>query len=330
MSNTAFLSIGSQIRAYANLQQNNNPRARFVDWHKSLKGLHCTNPRSESYTIAVGQSLEIFNGRRDLDIDGTTEFDLTSSAVQVGRYRVTYTGEGTAPGFRISRGVDLSGESVNLNVRPDGTVIVTVDSALFGAVQIGDHVFIPGTATGDGDSPFNPINQGFWEVLGKPTSTSLQLVRLQRSDMKTLGETVDVTEPYQFEVFSADGVQVGDRIELSAGFSVSILKTYTIRAVTPMWIEFSSPSPLPDESGVLPGEDGLAVYAFAKRYIRVEADQECVVQVNGDTGESQRISPWAPADLQLAGEYTRTGPTWGLNIVNKSSTTVTVCIISVE
>jgi hypothetical protein len=300
-----------------------------VDWHKSLKGIECSNPRSESYSLAAGQTLHVFDGKRSLSLDGTTEFSLLSSPLQVGHYRIAATA-GTLPEFRTDRNVDLTGRTCAIEVRPDGTAIFDTGEPDFASVVVGDHVFIPGMATGDPVSPFNVINQGFWEVLGKPSATSLQLVRLQRDITAMYSESVSVTNLGQFIVYSAEGVQVGDRVELSAGFSAPNLKTYKVREVTPTWIGISSPVPLPDESDVAPGADGLSVYAFAKRYLRVEADQECAVLVNGDTGEKQRISPWRPGDLSLAGEYTRTGPTWSLSLVNKSATSATVCIISVE
>ncbi len=81
---------------------------------------------------------------------------------------------------------------------------------------------------------------------------------------------------------------------------------------------------------MLPTLSGLQVYNNAKRWIRIEADQEAVVKVNGDTTTTQKVLPWVAGDVNGTGEYTRAGTTFSLSILNLSLVAATVSVVSVE
>ncbi len=85
-----------------------------------------------------------------------------------------------------------------------------------------------------------------------------------------------------------------------------------------------------EEEEIAPGADGIAVYTSAKRLVYIEADQACVVQANGDTGVTQRLTPFVAGDPASVGHYSRAGVTWSLAILNQSTAALHATIITVE
>jgi hypothetical protein len=80
----------------------------------------------------------------------------------------------------------------------------------------------------------------------------------------------------------------------------------------------------------VPTATGLIFYYAAKKFIKAEADQECVLRQNGDTSDICRLSPWVAGDSSQVAEYVKAGPTWSLTVVNKSSVPLNFLLISVE
>ncbi len=100
--------------------------------------------------------------------------------------------------------------------------------------------------------------------------------------------------------------------------------------VTPEWIEFSSPGPLGEEAGVVPGTAGLIVYTNRKRFIGIRTDQEISVRYNGDTGDTNRVEPLLAGTRGMEGSDTKTGSVWKLVIFNRSSARASVKVASAE
>ncbi len=175
---------------------------------------------------------------------------------------------------------------------------------------------------------FHSGNQGFWTVLAVSEG---RIVLAREGDFEAYGETgVTVTSADQVQVYSSAGVQAGDKVEVTAGFVVSNQKTFSIVNVTSLYLEVQSSLALAEEDGVFPGVDGLLIYSSSKKFLYVEADQECAIQINGDTSSFQRVSPWVAGDTKNAGSYSRSGPTWSLSVVNRSSRTLNAVVISAE
>lgn len=326
---SATLSLYSLTLASGDATANNNPNLRFVDWKRQLAGIPVKNPKTEALQIQPGVEQLVFDGTRSTTIDGTTALDLTLSALSATKYRLTHSG-GTAPGFRTDRGLNLTGIALTLTANANGSLTVLATTGTpFTGVQVGDEVMIPGVLTGDADGPFNPINEGLWSVLGA-SGTSLTLVRPAGTDFQGMSQSATPSAASQFLAYSAAGVQVGDKLEISAGFAAPVLKTYEVTAVTSKWVEIGSTSPLAPQAGVTPGASGIQFFSSCKRFVRVEADQECAIRANGDTGSSQRVSPWVAGDPEQIGEYVKVGPTWSLRVLNRSSVTLNVTVISAE
>lgn len=328
MGNPATLTLNSQSVAYGDTTASNNPNMRYFDWKRCLNAVSVQNPTSSQYSILPGVEQLIFDGTRTITADNTTTWAVTLSTVDSNTYRFTATG-GAAPGLRTDRALTLNGASVTVAVLPNFTATLTTTVSDFTSVSPGDTLFIPGAATGDSAGPFNPLNTGYWVVLGVAGAT-VTLSRLPGASFEAWGEVVAVTANSQVQAFSSNGVQVGDKVDISSGFFGSTLKTFTVTAINAHWFEVQSTSPLAAQSGVTPGAVGIVFYTAAKRFLRIEADQECSIRLNGDTSNTNRLSPWDASNPDLVAEYVKVGPTWSLKVFNRSSVTLNVLVLAAE
>lgn len=324
------LNFTTKILAFGDSEVSSNPRLRHVDWYRDMSGMPVSDPQSESHSIAPGASKTIFDGTFASTIDGTTAFSLALSTLDASRYRITHTA-GAAPGIRTGRALTLTGITVTFVANANATMTVTVPAGPdFTSVVVGDNVFIPHTTTGDAANVISVLNAGYWEVLGKASATNITLVRPAGQDFEGISQAVALTGNAQFRAYSAAGVQIGDSVDITAGFSLSSRKTFEVVAVTDLFIEIISTTALPSETGILPGATGMVFFTTNKLFLYIEANQECAVRVNGDTGNFQRLSPPDASNALWPAQYMRRGPTWLLSIVNLSPTTVNVVVIHAE
>lgn len=325
----ATLNLYNLCLAFGDAANSSNPALKYVDWNRNQQGLAVSNPLSRGYTIPAGQEVTILDGSRALDLDGTTELDLALSPLNPSRYRMTYSG-GTDPGFRVDRGVDTTGIELTLVASVNGVLQVTAGTGTpFSAVQVGDHVFVPGTSTGDAAGPFTATNEGLWSVLAA-SSTVLQLVRPTGVDFDGASESVTPAASGDLLVYSSAGVQEDDEMDVSAGFASTAQKTYNLVAVTSKWVEFVSTSPLAEESGIVPGVAGLSIYTDVKRLLYMEADQECVVRINGDTSSRNRLEPWEAGNREQVAAFQKVGPVWSLSVLNRSQQNLNLLVVTAE
>lgn len=326
---SAILRITRSIVAFGDSSPTSNPRLRFVDWSRDLSDIQGHNPRTESHSLQPGEEKTVFDGSRTLTLDGVagpTGFSVSLVAGTTDHYRFAWT-NGNNPGFRTSRTLDVNGATVSVTLTPNNTAVMAISGGkTFAGVEAGDTLWLPSTQDNI-TSPFSVLNRGLWSVAAR-SATQLALVRLD--DFQATEETVTLTSNDQLQAFSSTGVQAGDKLEISGGFAPSTQKSFQITSVTPRYLEVFSAGLVPSESGIFPGATNFAVYSASKSYVYVEADQECVVRVNGDTGNTNRVSPWAAGDPARVGTYERTGPTRTLKVLNKSSVPMNITVISVE
>lgn len=325
----SILSLYSLTLAYSDPAQTNNPVLRNADWKRSLPAVFVKNPKTDPFMVGGGNETLIFDGTRLTSIDGTSAFDLSLSTLASDLYRITSSG-GTDPILRTARALNLNGIVTTLTVQANGSVLVTVPAGTpFSFVQAGDELMIAGVLTGDASSPFSSLNQGRWTVLAVGgAGANVTLVRPAGQDFQGVTEVVTPTTAAQVYAYSQAGVQAGDKMRLSAGFSAAARKTYVVESVTSKYVEFRSTTPLPAEAGITPGASGMQFFSMGKRFLRVEVDQEATLRINGVLGPE--LSPWAAADPQMVAEYVQVGPVWSLSIVNRSGQTLNATIISAE
>lgn len=326
-----ILRLLTKILAYDEGSFTTNPSQNYVNWAKDFTET-VEEPGGQTYQIAAGDSLTVFNGTVTTAIANDTQFTLTLSPLSADRYRFTHSG-GTAPGLRTNRNIASSGKTFTIVVNANQTISMTASvGGTFAAAQVGDILFIPGVVTGDVSSPFNSLNQGFWLVLAKDgTNTTLSLSRLEGEVFEGYSEAgVVVASNTELQVFSAAGVQVGDSILISNGFPASVQRSYVVDQVTSDWFEVIESLALPINVSGIPTVTGIAFYNNGKRLVFVDATQECVVRANGATDDTQRLSPWSANNQSKSAIYLKIGLIWQLVIVNKSSETLKVFVATVQ
>lgn len=319
------LNIHAHLLAFSDPDAGTSqPRFRNVDWAPARSQLPVNTPINRELELAPGETRTVFDGQRVTAIDNTTEFDLTLNLAKPGVYRLSHSG-GTAPAFRVSRALTLSGLVVTAAVNNNATMEFSLDAAsssTFAGCVPGDTVFIPDLTTGDTQSPFNVMNTGFWTVLalgpnGIGANRKLTCSRPLGQAFQGVSETVTLTADAEFRAFSSGPVQAGDSLEISAAFSPVTRRTYQVSAVTDDWLEFTSGQSLPLEAGVVPN-GGLRIYSDAQSVVYVETDQDATVRINGSAGDHVIAQPQRVNDLDSRSMFLLTGTVWRLDLVNRN------------
>lgn len=325
----SLLNLNTSILAYTDTVANSNPQQRIPQWNRGFVGLPIENSSGQSYSIDPNETMNIFDGTVSTAIDNTTQFTLTLSTINPNLYRFTWTG-GTNPGFRTNRNLTTNGHTITMTLNTNFTLTMSSSAADFSAVVQGDIVYIPGLTTGDVAGPFNSANEGQWKVLSVTSTTVLQLARLPGINFQGISEVVVSTNNIQVQAFSDSGLQVGTGLDISNGFADSVLQSYTVSNVTPSFFEVITTETLPVLAIGVPTATGMIFYSFLKKFLYIEADQECVVQLNGDASISQRIQPILSADQTTVGTYMKMGPAWSLNLKNLTNNTLNVLVVTAE
>ncbi len=293
---------------------NNNPSQRSPDWSRQYYGISCGSPQGQSFTIPANSSLTLFDGARSVTLNSSSAYSLTKTTGST--YRLTNTA-GAAPVFRTARTTGVDATST-FNVAINNGALVTMSatsgtSPNFTTVSPGDILYVANT------SPFNALNEGYFSVLSSNTS-SLSFENADASAESNI--TLTTSYATEFRVFSNDNVQVGDTLVIQAGFSTVTQGSYQITAVNTDFVEFTSSKLLPLESAVV-GATGLAIYSNAKFFIHIEANQNCVLRLNGDSTDNTKIEPFTldTGGVQgIRGIYSKIGSSYRAVLINKSPT----------
>src|ERR1044072_6791681 len=123
---TAFLRNVQTIVVSGDAPGVSTPRQKFVDWSRDIAGVEVDNPQTTTKILAPNAVETLFDGTRTLLTDGTTAFDLELVPNKTDRYRVRYA-SGTDPVFRTDRGINLSGNTISVEVRVNATATLTTD-----------------------------------------------------------------------------------------------------------------------------------------------------------------------------------------------------------
>lgn len=258
------LNLLISLLTFDDANSTNDPQLAHVDWTRNIKGFSVQNPASKKEVLAPGESLSLLNGVVSTSIDGTTQFDLINTTGST--YRIIYDGNGTAPDFRTERALAADATTeITVTKNNNATTTFTATAGTlpdFSSVVIGDELRTGAT--------FTLLNQGVNTIIAK-TATS---ITIKKAD--STGETVILGANFaaDFRIYTAAGVQVGDKVIISAGFSPATQDTYDISDVAPDFIEFVSLEAIPEESDIIPGAAGLIIYSDAKNFVYIECDKK--------------------------------------------------------
>lgn len=209
--------------------------------------------------------------------------------------------------------INLSG-GITIAIALSGGYLSTQFNLVSGGVVVGDLVRI--------GSLFNAQNQGEWKIIAV-TATSFSVanpVAIQEGPY-TLGAGFAA----QIQIYSAAGVQVNDTIVISSGFSQVSWGSYSITAVAANWLQFYTNSILPQEG---PITTEVAIYESSKRFVYLEADQNCKITINGTAVGT--IEPWVIYNTTAPGQYMLRSTIYSMAVQNISTNGANLVMMSVE
>lgn len=218
--------------------------------------------------------------------------------------------------------IDLGGGLAN-EIDLSGGATSTPFNLTGGGVVVGDYVAI--------GSNFNVLNQGTFQIIAvTATSFAVEIITGTNEGPIALGSSFAT----QIQIFSAAGVQVGDTLVISGGFSKASWGSYEITDVTAQSVEFSSSSALPQESSIL--TEAITIYSNAKSFVYIESDS--VLDVILNTVDIGQIEPFLinnaalPSLPQKAvpGIFMLKSTIYSLSVTNNGLNTATVFFAAVE
>lgn len=303
-----------------------NPSQRSFDWTRKIYSIAVFNPKTSSVTIPSGQSVVLFDGTRPNPLDGTSVLSLSLLTNSPGVYRLSVNSGST--GFKTARSISgVTGCTVSIN---NGSLAnFDFTGATLTGVAVGDILRINGAQNYDtGPFAFNPLNSGSWVIVGIQ-GTILSCTRPSGIAFQGVNESV-ASAAADVSIYAQDGVQDGDKIDISGVFSLVSQRVYTVKTATPNFIDFVSTQPLPNENNLTYTFGSVTFYVTAKKFIGIEVNQDAIVRYNDDTGNSNRVSPISPGDMIKVGWIEKWGDTYKCVVVNKSVNPLDVRFFTTE
>lgn len=306
------LNLLVHINAYKDNVPTNNPTKSHFKWTLDSQSSEINEPESKNVDIQPGETLSIFSGISSISDDGTTTYDIALKAGTSNTYRISHNG-GTAPAFRAARttGADATTE---VTVTKNGPLLKfestggTALALIAGGAIVGDMVRI--------GAGFNLINQGEYKILSLD-ATSFQIKNLVGQAEGPILLDADFAD--DIKIYSAAGIQAGEKVNIDSDFSSASFGTYEITDVTPEYIEIYSINSLPEETAVL---TQLSIYSSSKNFIYVETDKNLSISIDGvNAGD---IEPLTCGTKLKKGVYLKTGNSYAATITNNSQEVASV------
>lgn len=312
----AKLNMNVYLNCYEDPTSSNAPSLNNFKWFRELSGLAADRPVSLSFTLAPGESKTLFNGTRTLLQDGTTQYQLL---LKTGNTYVLKHVGGTSPQFRTPRTVG-SDATTQVTVTSNNGVLTFVSTGgtlfdlLTGGVAVGDEVLV--------GSQFAAGNRGRFKVIAaSATSFTVENPSGVAEGPVTLGLDFE----NQVRIYSSSGVQVGDTIRISGGFSPASQSAYEVTAVQDDLVEFFSSKPLPLETVTT---DQIAIYSAAKVLVYLETNKPLDVEANGSS--AGKISPIIRESVSAPGQMLRSDIIWSMSVQNNGIETANVFFAAIE
>jgi hypothetical protein len=306
------------LQSYKDVNPTNNPSMSHFKWTREQQGLSSEKPISQELSLAPSENKTIFDGSRILNHDNTTVYSLSKKPLVSNTYVLSWE-SGTAPDFRTARtsGADATTE---ITLSKNGSLVVlestdgTPLNLIAGGVTVGDLISL--------GSDFNIANQGVFKVLSVATTS------LSFENVNAAPETLVLGANFasDIEIFGSSGVQVGDTMKISGGFSPVSRESFEITAVYSDRIEFFSSKTLPEELLVL--TDDINIYSAAKKFIYIESSDRLILTINGTSQVT--VEPFVEVSGNKPGMYFQKSTIWSLACNNDSINTATIYVAAIE
>lgn len=316
MPNFNFLFF---LNSYSDSNSSNNPSLNNFKWTRNINGLAVDKPLSQQFDLAPGETKVLFNGTRSLAQDGTTQYSIALKSLTSNTYILSAVA-GTLPNFRTPRapGADAT---TQVTVTQNGPVMTFASTGgtnfalISGGAVVGDYVRI--------GSQFNPANQGEFKIISlTATSFSVENELGAPEGPITLGSGFAA----QVQIYSALGVQIGDTLVISGGFSPVSQKSFSVTAVGANFLEFFSADVLPQESNIL--TQAVAIYSNAKQFVYLESDSRVSMIINNIAGNE--IEPFVINGATIPGVFVRKSTIWSMSVTNIDTNPATLFIAAIE
>jgi len=320
MDNKMNLMI--HINAYEDETSTNSPSRNNVRWNREMQGICIEEPESKSLRLNAGQSMTLFSGTVSTNADASTNWDIGLKDGSTNVYSISHN-SGTLPDFRISRnsGGDATTE---VTVTKNAKLLTytssggTLFSLISNSVVVGDEIRV-----GDG---FNANNQGKYKILAlTATSFTLENEIGQAEGPIVLGASFASV----INIYGSDGVQIGDKTDIVAGFSPVTFGTYEITDVSHNYIEIYSNESLPEESNISNSVNVMNIYRDAKQFLYIESDNSVDIKLNGSSVTNE-IQPFYVGVDQQPGVFMTKASIKSCEITNKSQNVANIFYVSAE
>ena len=314
------LNLSIFLNSYADDDATNSPSLSNIKWHRDLQGIEVNEPISKTIRLGSGQSQSLFSSEVVINSDNTTTYDIALKSGTANTYKISHN-SGTAPEFRTPRviGSDITTE-VTITKNAKLLIFTATGGTLFdlSSVSVGDSVRI--------GSVFNAANQGVFKIIMKSTTSfAIENEIGQAEGPIVLG--ADFAD--QINIYSSDGVQIGDKIDIVDGFSLVSRKTFEITDVSHDYIEFYSICSIPEESNISNDPESFSIFSSAKQIVYIESDKSLDIAING-IAVTNSINPIALGSSIKPGMLLITDTIKSLIITNTSLDMATVFVFSAE
>lgn len=310
------------LNAFDDETETNNPSRNHFRWTRDLQSLSVSEPTSKCLTLPAGQSLSLFAGIQSTSADATTTWDIALKSGSSNTYVISHA-SGTAPDFRTKRvlGSDATTEvtvTKNAKLATFASTGGTPFDLTAAGMVVGDEVRIgPG---------FNVNSQGKFKVLSF-TTTSFTI----ENELTVAEGPIILGADFDDDVraHSADGIQVGDKVDIIAGFSPASFGTYEITDVADNFIEFFSLEALPTESAISNNPDAFLIYRDAKSFLYIESDQTLDIKINGSAVTNNLVPLRAGVEIK-PGVFMSSGSLKSAEIINTSQESASIFYATAE
>jgi hypothetical protein len=279
-------------------------------------------PDSKGDTLAPGESKTIFSGSVGTSADATTQYGISLKAGTSNTYRITHSA-GTAPAFRTVRTSGASA-TTEVSVTKNAKLLIftstggTAFSLISGGVVVGDQVRI-GTA-------FNAANQGVYTIIARSATSFTVENELGIAEASIILGSDFATD---VNIYSATGVQIGDKLEIIAGFSSVTFNTYDITDVSHNYIEFYSLDSLPTETAIVNSPTVFTIYRDAISFLYMESDKQIDITLNGST-TANKIVPITLGTTIMPGIFMNSSLIKSLVVENNSLETASIFYVTTK
>ena len=239
-------------------------------------------------TLSPFESKTLVSTRRTSALSGTTGLQISQPISSLTTtWRLSWTGAGTDPQFRIARALSTTALTAITITRLSDTIVrLTQATAPLSttAIQIGDYLLIEKT-TDSFTSPFTTSNQGTpVKVVGKTSTT----IDVQDNGFMVPETAVVLGADFAqvLKVFSASGVQQNDTLVIkSTALNAGNRGEFKITAVSSDYVEFEASSLVPESvTGVVPNDLYFADEVI--RFLAVSASGQIKVTIDGEPVET--------------------------------------------